>query len=81
MKAKLTKDNSELSNHREKWQGKLDKLNKELNTASDDIYRKNIKERQRIQEQNDKTASSEAGTHKYIEEFEEYNLTQSAEVK
>ena len=66
MKAQLAKEKQGLSTYREKWQGKLDKLNKELDTATDKVYREKSKSRQAIQEQINKTAFSEAEMQNYI---------------
>ena len=43
MTAQLIKKKQGLSTHREKWQGKLDSLNKELDTATDKVYREKSK--------------------------------------
>ena len=81
MKAQLTKEKQGLSTHREKWQGKLDRLNTELDTATDKVYREKSKSRQAIQQQIDKTASSESEMQNYIEELEERNNAQSSELE
>ena len=81
MKAQLAKAKPGLYTHREKWQGKLDSLNKELDTATDKVYHEKSKSRKAIQEQINKTASSKADMQNYIEELEESNDAQSSELE
>ena len=81
MKAQLAKEKQGLSTHREKWQGKLDRLSKELDHATNKVHREKSKSGQAIQEQINKMASSEAKMQNHTEELEESSSAQSPELE
>jgi hypothetical protein len=53
MKDKLIEQKKEISLHRVSWQGRLDKLNNELDSASDRTYLEKRKGRISVQDQID----------------------------
>ena len=60
MKSKLIKEQNALVKHQQVWECKLNELNVELNTASDEIYHIKSQARRTIQGQIDRTDSNEA---------------------
>ena len=80
-KNKLIEQKKEISCHRATWQGKLDKLNKELESASDHIYLEKRKGGISMQGQIDAATKTEHAMQNYIDELEEGYAAQSIELK
>jgi DNA polymerase III alpha subunit (gram-positive type) len=81
MKDKLIEQKKEISLHRVSWQGRLDKLNNELDSASDRTYLEKRKGRISVQNQIDIAAKNEYEMQNYIDELEEGYTAQSVELK
>ena len=73
LKSKLSKSKSEVEAEKTKWQDKLDKLNAELETASDNVYLEKRKRRNAVSQQLQKTQQKETELRNYIEGLEEKN--------
>ena len=81
MKRKLVKQKNEILKDREKWQGKLDALNDELDKASDRVYSEKKRGRKLIHEQINKADASVTEMQNYIDELEDCNESQSSELR
>ena len=81
MKRNLVQHKSKVLEEREKWQGKLNKLNEDLDVASDRLYREKSRGRKLIQDHIDKAEVNAAEMQNYIDDLEDHNETQSEELK
>ena len=78
---KLLAGQEKLSADRARWQEKLDKLDAELEKASDRVYSEKVKRRRDVQQQLMQAANGEMKMQHYINSLDESNAELTAELK
>ena len=75
MKQKLVKQDNRIPDQREKWQGKGDKLSKQLDQLSGKVYNQKRQGQRIIQYQIEKATENETEMQSYINDLQEKDQT------